>query len=85
MQLCVKYHHSQDVGSNLYKSKKMRVVSLWNDLPWLHNDFQVEKVQICFGKLKNFGLSFFHNDSSNRNQEVRLFQTQINKIGHREN
>jgi hypothetical protein len=30
--------------SNLNKSKKMRVGSLWNDLPWLHNDFQVGKV-----------------------------------------
>jgi hypothetical protein len=26
--------------SDLYKSKKMRVVGLWNDLPWLHNVFQ---------------------------------------------
>ena len=33
-----------DVGSNLYQTKKMRVGSLWNDLPWLHNDFQVGKV-----------------------------------------
>ena len=32
------------VNANLSKSKKMRVVGLWNDLPWLHNDFQVGEV-----------------------------------------
>ena len=41
----------------------MRVGSLWNDLPWLHNDFQVGEAQICFGKLKNSGFSVLHNDS----------------------
>jgi hypothetical protein len=43
----VNYHHSHIrmmPWSNLDKSKKMSVVSLWNDLPWLHNDFQVGKV-----------------------------------------
>jgi hypothetical protein len=44
----------------------MKAVSLWNDIPWFHNDFQVGEVQICFGKVKNFGLSFLHNYSSNR-------------------
>jgi len=32
------------VNANLNKSKKIRVTSLWNDLPWLHYAFQVEKV-----------------------------------------
>jgi len=44
----------------------MREVGLWNDLPWLHNDFQVGEVQICFGNDKFFGLSFLHIYSSNR-------------------
>jgi len=30
--------------SNLNESRKMTVVGLWNDLPWLYNVFQVEKV-----------------------------------------
>jgi len=41
---------------NPFKSKKMRVVSLWNDLSWFHYAFQVGKVQICFGIDKFFGL-----------------------------
>ena len=53
-----------DVGSNLYKSKKMRVGSLWNNLPWFHNNFQVGEVEICFGIVKNSGFSVLHNDSS---------------------
>lgn len=43
----VKYDHSHIrmmSWSNLDKSKKMRVVGLWNDLPWFYNDFQVGKV-----------------------------------------
>ena len=32
------------VRSNLYKSKKMRVVGLGNDLPWLYSVFQGEEV-----------------------------------------
>jgi hypothetical protein len=44
----------------------MRVVSLWNDLPWLYDVFQAGKVQTCFGIDKVFGLSFFNNYSSNR-------------------
>lgn len=63
MGLIVNYDHWHDAGSNLYKSNKMREVGLWNDLPWLHNDFQVGKVQICFGKLQNLGLSILHNHS----------------------
>jgi len=30
--------------ADLYKFKKMRAVSLCNDLPWLYNVFQAEKV-----------------------------------------
>jgi hypothetical protein len=33
-----------DVAVKLYKSEKMAVVGLLNDLPWLHNDFQVGEV-----------------------------------------
>jgi hypothetical protein len=43
----VNYDHSHIrmmPWSNLDKSKKMRVVSLWNDLPWFHSNFQAEKV-----------------------------------------
>ncbi len=29
---------------NLYKSKKMRVVGLWNDLSWFYDVFQAERV-----------------------------------------
>jgi len=32
------------VNANLYKSKKIRAGSLWNDLPWFHYVFQAEKV-----------------------------------------
>jgi len=32
------------VNANLYKSKKIRMVGLWNDLPWIHYVFQAEKV-----------------------------------------
>jgi len=32
------------VNENFYKSKKIRAASLWNDLPWLYNVFQAEKV-----------------------------------------
>jgi len=40
--LIVNYDHWHDAGSNLNKSKKMRVVSLWNDLPWFHYIFQIQ-------------------------------------------
>jgi len=50
-----------DVRSNLYKSKKMKEVSLWNDLPWLHNDFQVGKVQISTTIGKFLGFSILSN------------------------
>jgi len=46
--------------SDLYKSKKMRAVSLWNDLTWLYNASQVRKVYTSITILKFFGLSFFH-------------------------
>jgi len=36
-------------------------VGLWNELPWFCNVFQVEKVQVCFGNDKFFGLLFLHN------------------------
>jgi len=49
--------------SYLNKSKKIRVVSLWNDLPWFYNAFQVEEVRVCFGIVKNSGFSVLHNHS----------------------
>ena len=50
--------------ADLYKSKKMRAVSLWNDFPWFCNVSQVGKEYTSITILKFFGLSFFHNDSS---------------------
>ena len=32
------------VNANLNKSKKMRVGSLWNDLPWFYDGFQAGEV-----------------------------------------
>ena len=60
--------------SNLYKSKKMRVASLRNDLPWFYNVFRAEKVQITIRILKFSGLSFLHNDSRMLNfKEIAVY------------
>jgi len=42
--------------ADLYKSKKMRAVSLWNDLPWFYNVSQVGKVYTSITILKFFDL-----------------------------
>ena len=71
---------------NFYKSKKMRVGRLWNDLPWLYNIFQAGKVQVCFGKLKNSGLSILHNDSRiqkrSDGRNLQYMGYKIRKQGH---
>ena len=61
--MCVNYDTRSMSWLNLHKPKKMRMVSLWNELPWLHNVFQVGEVQICFGIVKNCGFSVLHNYS----------------------
>jgi hypothetical protein len=41
----------------------MIVESLWNDLPWPYDVFQVEKVYTCINIGKFFGLSIVSNHS----------------------
>jgi len=50
--------------ADYYKSKKMRAVSLWNDLSWFHNVSQVGKVYTSNTILNFFGFPTFYNHSS---------------------
>jgi len=50
--------------ADYYKSKKMRAVSLWNDLSWFHNVSQVGKVYTSNTILNFFGFPTFYNYSS---------------------
>ena len=64
----------------------MIVESLWNDLPWFFSAFQAGKVQVCFGKLKNSGLSILHNYSRiqkrSDGRNLQYMGYKIRKQGH---